>query len=108
MDVPESEATYLYDLSTACFGCSLATWHFSKANDRRLGNKKPRRINLAERLWIVPASRMKGGKEHRVPLSGAAMAVVETMAEYRQGDYLFLGRGGGPPPLTPRCGTYSR
>jgi integrase len=54
-------------------------------------------INLAERLWIVPASRMKGDKEHRVPLSDAAMAVVETMAEYRQGDHLFPGRRRGKP-----------
>jgi integrase len=52
-------------------------------------------INLAERLWIVPASRMKSGKEHRVPLSDAAMAVVETMAECRQGDHLFPGRHRG-------------
>jgi integrase len=54
-------------------------------------------INLVERLWIVPASRMKSGKEHRVPLSDAAMAVVETMAEYRQGDHLFPGRRLGQP-----------
>jgi integrase len=54
-------------------------------------------ISLAERLWIVPATRMKGGKEHRVPLSEAAMAVVETMAEYRQGDHLFPGRRLGKP-----------
>jgi integrase len=49
-------------------------------------------INIVERLWIVPASRMKGGKEHRVPLSDAAMAALEKMAEYRQGDHLFPGR----------------
>jgi hypothetical protein len=30
--------------------------------------------------------------EHLVPLSDAAMAVVEKMAEYRQGDHLFPGR----------------
>jgi integrase len=54
-------------------------------------------INIAERLWIVPASRMKGGKEHRVPLSDPAMAVVETMAKYRQGDHLFPGRQLGQP-----------
>ena len=33
-------------------------------------------INLAERVWTVPASRMKGGKEHRVPLSDAALTAV--------------------------------
>ena len=32
-------------------------------------------INVAEKLWTVPAERMKAGKEHRVPLSDAALAM---------------------------------
>ena len=48
-------------------------------------------INIAERLWTVPADRMKAGKEHRAPLSDAAMAIVEKMAAIRQGDHLFPG-----------------
>jgi integrase len=34
-------------------------------------------IDLTAKIWTVPASRMKAGKEHRVPLSGAALAVLE-------------------------------
>ncbi len=52
-------------------------------------------INLAERLWIIPAERMKADREHRVPLSEAAMAIVERMAEIRSGDLVFLGVRGG-------------
>ena len=33
-------------------------------------------INLKAREWRIPASRMKGGVEHRVPLSDAALAVL--------------------------------
>lgn len=33
-------------------------------------------INLTERVWTVPAERMKSGREHRVPLSGAAMTIL--------------------------------
>jgi integrase len=33
-------------------------------------------FNLAERVWIVPAERVKAGKEHRVPLSDASLAVL--------------------------------
>ena len=33
--------------------------------------------DLGNRLWTIPAERMKGGAEHRVPLSGAALAVLE-------------------------------
>jgi integrase len=34
-------------------------------------------INLAERLWTIPAPRMKADKEHRVPLSDAVIEVLE-------------------------------
>ena len=33
-------------------------------------------IDLDERVWTVPASRMKAGKEHRVPLTGAAINLI--------------------------------
>jgi integrase len=36
-------------------------------------------IDLAAKLWIVPAERMKGEREHRVPLSDAAVAVLNRM-----------------------------
>ena len=35
-------------------------------------------LDLAERVWTIPAARMKAGKEHRVPLSDAALAILET------------------------------
>jgi integrase len=34
---------------------------------------------------------MKGGREHRVPLSGAALAVLTRMAKIREGDHVFPG-----------------
>jgi integrase len=43
-------------------------------------------------LWIVPAERMKAGKEHRVPLSEAAMKIIEKMAAIRLSDYIFPGQ----------------
>jgi len=33
-------------------------------------------IDLANRVWVVPSSRMKADREHRVPLSDAALAVL--------------------------------
>jgi integrase len=39
--------------------------------------------------WTVPAERMKAGKEHRVPLSDSAIALLEKMP--RLGDYVFPG-----------------
>src|SRR4051812_12985758 len=40
---------------------------------------------------------MKAGKEHRVPLSAAAMAIVESMAEIREGEFVFPGGKAGQP-----------
>jgi integrase len=48
-------------------------------------------INIAERAWTVPAERMKAGKEHRVPLSDAALAILEEMRKVRQSDFVFPG-----------------
>jgi len=50
-------------------------------------------------VWVVPESRMKMGAEHRVPLSSAALAVLEAVAPLRAADatgggFLFPGRAG--------------
>jgi integrase len=52
-------------------------------------------INMAERLWTLPAVRMKAHREHRVPLSDAAMTIIERMALIRHSAYIFPGRGTG-------------
>ena len=51
-------------------------------------------INLSERVWVVPGSRMKAGKEHRVPLSDAALAVLGPVGD--AGGPVFAGARGGP------------
>lgn len=48
-------------------------------------------IDIAARLWTVPGDRMKTGKEHRVPLSDSAVAIIEQMAKTPQGDFVFPG-----------------
>lgn len=40
-----------------------------------------REIDLAAALWVVPAGRMKSGREHRVPLSQPALDVVANAAK---------------------------
>ena len=48
-------------------------------------------INLKSKVWTVPADRMKGSREHRVPLTGAAAAVLEAMRQLRQNEFVFPG-----------------
>jgi integrase len=47
--------------------------------------------------WIIPATRIKNGREHRVPLSDLAMEVVAEAAALRKGNWLLpAARGEGP------------
>ena len=60
-------------------------------------------INLDERLWVIPASRMKAGREHRVPLSTRAVEILREMKHLNpDGAFVFPGRNkGGIGPLSP-------
>ena len=59
-------------------------------------------IDMAEAVWTIPALRMKGGREHRVPLSNAALDVLRRARQLAQDgaparwDYVFLNGGGRP------------
>jgi integrase len=52
-------------------------------------------IDLDAKVWTVPSGRMKAGREHRVPLSEAALRVIETVRP------LALMRDGKPEPAAP-------
>jgi integrase len=48
--------------------------------------------------WIVPASRMKGGRDHVVPLASQALAVISKRLKAETGEALFpAGRGASGP-----------
>ena len=40
------------------------------------------------RLWIIPAEHMKVGREHRVSLTDASMAILEKLRHSRGGDFI--------------------
>ncbi|RSV17595.1 site-specific integrase [Sphingomonas sp. ABOLF] len=48
-------------------------------------------IDLERALWTIPASRMKADKEHDVPLSDAALAILTATAEDKREGLLFPG-----------------
>jgi integrase len=54
-------------------------------------------IDLQNKLWIVPSERMKAGVEHQVPLSDAALAILDGMRRIRQSDVVFEGASRGRP-----------
>ena len=46
-------------------------------------------IDLDEKIWTIPAERMKAKREHRVPLNSCALAILQNMAAIRFNDYVF-------------------
>jgi integrase len=52
-------------------------------------------IDLDKRLWTIPASRMKAGREHTVPLSKRAVALLKALP--RIGEFVFPGAREGKP-----------
>ena len=56
-------------------------------------------IDFEAKEWTIPASRMKAGKEHIVPLSEPALAILAKREEFRNGrsdEPIFPGKHGKP------------
>ena len=51
-------------------------------------------FDLKEVVWIVPAARMKAGREHRVPLSARAAAILSEMGKLAK-----VGKARGETPM---------
>jgi integrase len=52
-------------------------------------------IDLDAKLWTVPAARMKAGREHRVPLTARALAILQTVEKVQTGEHVFPGQQRG-------------
>lgn len=52
-------------------------------------------IDLSAKTWTVPKDRMKAGREHRVPLSSAALSLLEALP--REAEFVFPGGRKGAP-----------
>ena len=54
-------------------------------------------IDMAEKVWTVPAARMKAARAHRIPLPHRAMEVLEKLFEARSCDFVFPGQRADKP-----------
>ena len=54
-------------------------------------------IDLVTKVWTVPAERMKATREHRIPLSEPALAILARLSEARTGELVFEGQRAGRP-----------
>lgn len=54
-------------------------------------------MDLDTATWTIPAERMKAGKEHIVPLSSRALAILKALHEKRLSEFVFPGQAPRKP-----------
>ena len=54
-------------------------------------------IDLDAKIWTIPPARMKAAREHRVPLSDRALAILAEMQQAKAGEFVFPGQRPGRP-----------
>ena len=54
-------------------------------------------IDVATKIWTIPASRMKAIREHRIPLCARALAILTEMRPLQDHAYIFPGQRRGQP-----------
>jgi integrase len=80
-------------LAARCLEFTIAT---ASRTSEVLGAKW-REIDLDKAVWVVPAERMKQRREHRVPLSKQAVALLRSLPREKGNPFVFIGGATGKP-----------
>jgi integrase len=81
-------------------GIAASALEFQILTASRPGNALGARWSEFDRkaaVWTIAGDNMKGDKEHKVPLSAAALAMLDRMEKIRNGDFVFYSPGRGRP-----------
>jgi integrase len=54
-------------------------------------------IDFDKKIWTVPADRMKAGREHRIPLSPRAVAILQQLEKPKSAEFVFPGQARNKP-----------
>jgi integrase len=92
-DVPDFMAKLRAVEGTAARALEFTILTAARTSEALLAKRSE--IDLAPRMWTVPAWRMKARKPHRVPLSDSAIAIIKAMPA--DSEYLFPGAKPGRP-----------
>lgn len=90
-------AGFMADLA-AREGIAARALEFSILSAARSGEVRGAKwdeIDLQARTWTIPADRMKAGKEHRVPLSSGAVAILQSLPRIAGSAIVFTAPRGG-------------
>jgi integrase len=78
-------------------GIAAAALEFQILTASRPGNAVGARwteFDIGAAVWTIAGENMKGSKDHKVPLSAAALAVLERMAKIKNGKFVFFAGDG--------------
>lgn len=54
-------------------------------------------FDLHKAIWTIPASRMKAGHAHRIPLTARAVVILKSLHKLPHNDHVFPGNAKGKP-----------
>lgn len=95
--MPFNEITEFFTRLGAIGGIGARALEFTILTAVRSGETRGatwNEIDLEGKVWTIPAERMKAGKEHRVPLSDRAAAILTDMKTRAINDLVFPGAKG--------------
>lgn len=68
---------------------ALAFTIFTAGRTSEILSARWEEVDLEAKLWSIPASRMKAGKEHRVPLTSAALTILQSRGSNQRAGLIF-------------------
>jgi len=77
--------------ATSALKLVLRARTFAARQSNEILGAKWQEINPRTKIWVIPADRMKAGKEHRIPLSPRAMAILTSLRAAKTGPFVFEG-----------------
>jgi integrase len=67
----------------------------ASARSREVLHATDSEFDLAAKTWTIPAGRMKGDRDHRVPLSPDAVALLKALPRIAGNEHVFIGHKHG-------------
>jgi integrase len=96
--LPYTEVGSFMKLLRQCDGTGARALEFTILTAARSGEVRGAEwseFDLQKAVWVIPAQRMKAAKEHRVPLSNDAVALLESLTVIKDCSYVFPGPRSG-------------
>jgi integrase len=93
---PELRALWLACEGDGPFGQALRLLILVGARRNEVSRLSWSEIDEARQVWVLPAARSKNAREHAIPLSSQAWAIIQAVPRFAGCDYVFTADGRGP------------